>query len=126
MVLIDTSVLFAIVSDSDSQHKKSLEALNYYTWDEIEIFDHIYAETLNVLRRKVTDQDCRQFLDLIVNKKIIITPASNKAISFATSIFFEHKKLSFTDALLIATAYLSRQQILTFDENLLRVWRSIS
>lgn len=126
MVLIDSSVWVAIMNEEDSQHLKAGDLMQQFFWDQVEVLDHMYAETLNVLRRKSSVDHCRKFVNFLRKRNIPFLLCNNNSLDFANQIFFAHPKLSFTDALLIATAKLYGHEILTFDENLLRVWRSLS
>lgn len=126
MVLIDASVWVALMNRNDSQHQKAFSLSLEIFWNELEILDHAYAETLNVLRRKATNKECRIFTEFLEQNFIAMTTVQLPALDLANKIFFAHPKLSFTDALLIATAKLYGHEILSFDENLLRVWQRLN
>lgn len=125
MVLIDASVWVAIMNGEDSQHLKAADLIEQFFWDEVEVLDHMYAETLNVLRRKSSVDHCRKFVSFLRKRKIPFLLCESNSLDLANQIFFSHPKLSFTDALIIATAKLYGHEIISFDENLLRVWRSV-
>lgn len=122
MIMIDTSVWVALLDKGDSLHKKAKDAVRNVQPNQLKIFDHIYIETLTVIRNKVSDFYCEQFIKFLKNCNLEINLTSRKILTLATFLFFQFKKLSFPDCLIMASAKINKAELITFDKALKKAW----
>lgn len=117
-IIIDSSVWIALISKEDSCHETAIKAITKLHNTQIVIFDHVYAETLTVLRNKLSEKHCDKFIKLLrmLQRKVTIT--TQESMTLANSFFFRFKKLSFIDSILLSSSSLRKTRILTFDKNL--------
>jgi len=122
-IIIDTSFLVALLNANDNLHSKAKEAFFERKISKIQLYDYIYSETLTVLRYKAPEHQCESFLRFIAGFQMEIYLSNQKKYSLATQYFHKHKKLSFVDCLIIATAKLENATILTFDKQLQKAFK---
>ena len=121
MRLLDTSVIVAYLNEDDELHYKTKEVdLNMTAFNEL-----VLAEVANVLQKRVGEKaKVRQFLNTIIETTPMVLNTAGE-LQEAIKIFFEHyPKVSFTDAALSAQAKALNVEVLTFDENLIRILKS--
>lgn len=118
MIIIDTSVWVSLFVLSDSNHDKAKNLFLSIRHNEVLVFDYIYAESLNVLRSKFNEDNCNIFINFINELEDSIRFSDPAITRLATEYFFEFKKLSFTDCLILASAKLNDYEIATFDTDL--------
>jgi len=126
MILFDSSIWVALANENDPQHEKSIGLLDILEQNQISIPDFIFTETLTVLKIKSSLETCSKYLKIlkVLNIDIILTETNQYELAY--KIFFnEEKKLSFTDCLLMATAYLENGNLITFDKSLEKAWNLI-
>lgn len=115
MIIIDSSVWISFFNPSDSNYdraKKIFEGLNS---EHIVIFDYIYTESMTVFRNKVSDEVCIKFEQLLHCWDISVFFTDHVLVHLATEYFFQFKKLSFTDCLILASSKVNDYEIATFD-----------
>lgn len=125
MILIDTSVWISFLDKSDINHSKAQKIFTEYHQNEIGIFDHIYTEVLTVLRIKVSEKSCHKFADFVSKLETQLVISDREIFTLAKFLFFNFKKLSFTDSLLLASARITKSNLSTFDKNLQKAWTKI-
>ncbi|MFH1218220.1 MAG: PIN domain-containing protein [Candidatus Peregrinibacteria bacterium] len=125
MTILDTSIWVALINKSDTCYEKAKKIAKETNLEELEIFDYTYIETLTVLRNKVSETACNNFLNFVKDYQKNITLSNEEIFSLANAFFFQDKTLSFTDCLLIATAKINSAKLLTFDKALEKAWNKV-
>lgn len=120
MILIDTSVWVSYLSPKDSNHDKAEQLFLKIKAEDIIVFDYIYTEGLTVFRNKVADTYCTYFTQFLLDWDIPLSFTDHVLIRLATEYFFQFKKLSFTDCLILASAKVNDYEIATFDTELMK------
>ncbi|MEK7673096.1 MAG: PIN domain-containing protein [Patescibacteria group bacterium] len=126
MILLDTSVWIAFLDRDDSCHQQALEILVNLNYKDVEVIDHLYAETLTVFRNKGSDQYSINFMAFLTDEEIKVINTSNNAFGLAQELFFSFRKLSFNDSLLMAVAKELNAQLVTFDKELSKAWVEVN
>lgn len=125
MIMIDTSVWVALLYDQDTCHEKAKKIVEKICYKDLQVFDHIYTETLTVLRNKVSDLAGKKFFRFFHDVKLNIFISTEEIFNLANNIFFNNDKLSFTDALIIAAAKSKNAKLITFDKTLNKAWEEL-
>lgn len=125
MIMLDTSIWVALLDQDDPCHEKAKNIAGETDTNKLKIYDHIYIETLTVLRNKISESACYRFMYFFkdINQGILLS--DNENFSLANIYFFQFSKLSFTDCLLIASAKLNKTEIKTFDKELIQAWEKV-
>ncbi|MCX6734669.1 MAG: type II toxin-antitoxin system VapC family toxin [Candidatus Peregrinibacteria bacterium] len=118
MIIVDTSVWVSLLVEEDSNHRKANDTFLSLKYDDVILTEYIYTESLNVLRAKFSQENCNSFIQLINTTQLSISFADHVITRLATEYFFQFKKLSFTDCLILASAKINDYEIATFDEDL--------
>ena len=118
MKILDSCIWVALMNKKDSCHERAISLVENLASKDIRLYDHIYAEVLNVLRNKYSDALCLRFIYFLEEIGINTNMITEKAFIEANQIFFKYKHLSFTDALLLATAKHDKAELVTFDKRL--------
>lgn len=120
LIILDASVVIALLDPNDALHAASIRALEEIAGQELAIPASALAETLVMPARAGRLGEARsriQELDLRV------APADESVAVEAARLRGEHRDLRLPDALVIATGeVLSADSVLTGDRN----WRTIS
>lgn len=123
MIILDSSIWVAFFSQKDSQRQKAKEFFPGLKTQEIILLDHIYAEIMNVLRIRAGDEECIKFKRFLNIFRIRISLTALDVINMANIYFFQFKKLSFTDCIILASSKISNYEIATFDNSLQKASR---
>ncbi len=118
--LVDTSVLVAAFSNSDSLHEQGVKALTDCRQPLI-IHEYVLLESATVLMSRVSKQVSDTFLTSIITSASVQILYSSPTHFFGTLHSFlgsKTKQLSFVDAALLSLA--DQYQVLTFDDALQR------
>lgn len=118
MIIIDTSIWISFFNPLDSNHDKAKNVFSGVKTEDVIVFDYIYTESMTVFRNKVSDACCRYFTQFLLDWDIPISFTDHVMIRLATKYFFQLKKLSFTDCLILASAKMNNYEIATFDTDL--------
>lgn len=118
MIILDTSVWVSYLSPTDSNHDRAEQLFLVTKAEDIVVFDYVYIESMTVFRNKVADEYCKYFTQFLLDWEISISFTDHVLIRLATSYFFQFKKLSFTDCLILASAKVNDYEIATFDTDL--------
>ncbi len=114
MMVIDSSVWVALYNESDSQHKKAIEA--GHSFSQVVLTEYIILETSTLLLKKVGEAASEKFLEFALdNSEVTVLCSSVDFFHDVIRLFrkLKNKKLSFVDVSLL---YLSRtHEIVTFD-----------
>lgn len=118
MVVLDTNVWYAHLSEEDYRHAKA-EKIFETLDDDILIPEYILSELCTLLTRKKRKDVANQFIEISENNEHIeLLPSSSQFFSEVRTLFqgIESSRLSFVDAALIV---LSRSfHVYTFDATL--------
>ncbi len=118
MKIVDTSVWVSFFNPEDSNNNKARNIFLATKAEDIIVFDYIYTESMNVLRAKFTDDYCINFSGFLNYLGIPVSLGAPIVIRLANIYFFQFKKLSFTDCLILASAKINNYEIATFDDAL--------
>ena len=116
--IIDSSYLFSLAVEVDSNHKKAREIFESFEGQAI-IPCEVFSETINVLWKKVNKvQAVQTAKDIIKSKAISFGETTIEVRQIALEKFEKQKKgVSFTDCLVMAFAdSFKTKKILGFDE----------
>ncbi len=133
-LLIDSSVLIALFYPEDSQHKKAeaiyhklLKYKRYFTLHPL-----VFLETLTVLKKRVDRTSLLLSEKILCNSEIFIHVEDNLnsyqlivAKSVTIEIFNNQNDLSFIDSRLIEYCLKNELDLLTFDKNLEKIYKSL-
>lgn len=125
MITIDSSIWVALFDENDSCHEEAIKIIENLNSASINLIEHIYAEVLTVLRNKKLTNECQKFIDFLKAVKIKIKFLNKNSFTLANFLFFQFKKLSFTDCFLMSTAVLEKAQLMTFDKAIKKAWKSM-
>lgn len=126
MIMLDSSIWIAYMNKKDSCHDKAFKILAGLNSEELEIYEHTYEETLNVLRNKTSSEQCQNFIRFLKDYNLEITIGDEHVLSIANTFFFEFSKLSFSDCLLMSASLLNNSQLISFDKEMLKAWSKVS
>lgn len=118
MIIIDTSIWISFFNPLDSNHDKAEQLFLKIKDEDIIVFDYIYIESMTVFRNKVSDAYCTYFTQFLSDWDIPLSFTDHVQTRLATEYFFQFKKLSFTDCLILASAKVNDYEIATFDIDL--------
>ena len=123
MIILDTSFWIALIKQDDKNNQSARSIAKTIPYEDLIILDHVYSETMTVLRNKASEQDCKNFMNFIKDTKIKIILSDEEFFAAATAIFFLNKKLSFTDCLILVSANGMGSELITFDKELEKAWQ---
>lgn len=126
MIILDTAIWIALLKSDDSCHELAKNLVKNISPEGIWLFDHVYIESMTVLRNKSAESKCWNLRKFFEDSKIQIILTNEAIFSLANSYFFLYTKLSFVDALILASAKLNHLQLITFDKELQKAWANIS
>lgn len=118
MIIIDTSLWVSFLNPADSNHDRAKQIFLSIKAKEIIVFDYIYTESMTVFRSKVADEYCIRFTQFLRDWQISIFFIDQIIVRLANIYFFQFKKLSFTDCLILASAKINNYELSTFDNAL--------
>ena len=121
MILLDTSVIFALLEPADSQHEKAKNIFDSFDWRKATLLEPVYWEILTVLKLKSANPirqlaTLKQFFDLVD-----ITPEAPSQRATSETIkemMSTAQKFSFVDQLLAYYALYEGAEVITFDRSL--------
>lgn len=125
MNVIDSSVFVGLINSDDAHHQKAIDLLKDADVKEILLFDYIYIEVMNVLKRKTTLELCEKFTEFLKYWNIEVAMKEFEEIKIANLVFNQKNNLSFEDCLLIAGANRRNADIITFDKELEKAWNKV-
>jgi len=113
---IDASVLVAAFVVDDGLHERALKELALVPRPFL-IHEYVALETATVLGMRYGKDIADTFMEAVLhNADFELVPSSVAFFRETAGVFIENKKLSFTDAALLALS--SEYQVVTFDEAL--------
>lgn len=120
-IIADSSGLVSLVSSTDKNHQAALQYSKKLsrTFGSMIIPTEIFAETLNVLGKKISHQTAVTIgLELIASKTFVIADSSSQLRSSALNKFSNQKEsVSFTDCIVMAFAdQLDTKEVFGFDK----------
>lgn len=124
IALVDSSIWVALFSIEDNCHKRAVELFLELNGAPV-LSEHAYEEVLNVLRNKTSEKECESFIKFLDNYQIQILMSDEHIFSVANSFFVQHKKVSFSDCLILATGVINDLRLVTFDKELEKAYLSL-
>ncbi len=125
MMMIDSSIWVALFDKNDSCHAEAVKLMENLNSKFIKLINHVYAEVLTVLKNKKLNNECQKFINFLSITKIKINFSNENSFTLANFLFFQFKKLSFADCLLISMSNLNNTELMTFDKALKKAWKSM-
>lgn len=122
--VIDSSILLALRRSHDSQHEKAKMLIK--SIDQCILLDIVVNETLTVLKQKESLEVSQQCYNLMTGSiffqwEYVSRQLSQQSINYMMTTA---NKLSFVDSALLIYARQNNIQLLTFDQELIRVYQS--
>ena len=121
MDVFDSSVWVALFMDSDVHHAEALAALAEQQ-GSIYVPYIAMQETATVLTYKCSKQQADRFINFLLNDPRIII-SHNDGRQDAETFLRHHQKMSFADISITAFAQRMGLRLVTFDKQMLRVFR---
>lgn len=118
MKIIDTSIWVSFFNPADSNNSIAHNIFLTSETGDIVVFDYIYTESMNVFRAKFSDNYCTNFSRFLTDLEIPVRLVEPGTVKLANIYFFQFKKLSFTDCLMLASAKINNYELSTFDDAL--------
>jgi predicted nucleic acid-binding protein len=121
--VIDSNVFVAAYYQGDSSHTEAIKILSGLNNKILIVHPFVLQETATVLADKLGKQAAVNFLTDIENAANVVIPAVDikEEIKYFISV---KKKISFTDASLIALAKQMKAHLVTFDRQMLSSFKS--
>ena len=116
--VIDSNIFVAFYSEGDSSHKDALDILRELDQKTLVVHPYVIQEVSTVLAYKLGQYAAVQFLkDLEKSANTVIPVVDIRAD--IKNFSAEKKKISFTDAVLVALAKSMNAGLVTFDRQML-------
>lgn len=122
ITLLDSCVWIGLLNKEDSTHERAIKIVTEMKEQDLEVLDHIYGETLTVLRNRISEELCNQFMKFLKVFDIKIDMIDENIFMLADNLFLKFQKLSFTDCILLAAAKTYNANLVTFDKDLENTW----
>ena len=120
MYLLDSSVWIALFRIDDSHHARALEVMVRVGETPIRLPYGVILETLTNLTYKSSKEHANRFVEFVRGNPQIIHDAPSATHDMAV-FFAESTRISFVDALLKDVALRENVELVTFDEELLKL-----
>jgi predicted nucleic acid-binding protein len=126
IIIVDSSFFVALYLTNDSQHPVARNAVRQFAGMEKTLVLHPYViqEVVTILTYRVGVSLATRFLDDIRASESVLIPA----VTIGEEIeFFKQvgRKMSFADVALVRLAQQMRAPVLTFDRQILSLWRDM-
>ncbi|MGU3409325.1 type II toxin-antitoxin system VapC family toxin [Microbacterium sp. M1A1_1b] len=121
MILLDANVLIARCNPTDSSHHRAVEVLDHHDWDEFLTTAVTLAE---VLVRPVRDSWLDECLIQVESLGLLVVPVEDDDVVGIAELTAVHR-LSAPDAVVLHTAIMTSDALVTFDAKLARVAQAI-
>jgi predicted nucleic acid-binding protein len=121
-LILDASVLIALLDTADAHHERSIEHVEAADRDGRRLLlpASAYSETLVAFARAGRIDDARQ---AIASMGIAVTPLSETIAERAAELRAQHSRLRLPDAIVLATAQERRGELLSYDRRLTQLAR---
>lgn len=120
--IIDASVFVALYRDIDAQHSEAFRTMNELLERTLVVHPYIIQETATVLTYKCGVAVANRFLADIAVATNVIIPAVDVRRDMQTFVSIG-SRISFADAALIALAKQTGGKIVTFDKQILSIFK---
>ncbi len=121
-IIFDSCVFIALYNKNDDFHMEALNIFEYYKDSIILISSYVVQEVCTVLTYKFWKEKANIFIEDITNANNVLLLQSDtmEEMKFFRSI---NKKISFTDLSLLYLASKQDCLLITFDEQLLKLYK---
>jgi predicted nucleic acid-binding protein len=123
--VIDSNIFVAFYYDGDVDHKRALQILRELNSQLLVVHPYVIQETATVLAYKLGQLAAVNFLNDLENSVNVSIPPVDVKIDIKNFISLQ-KKISFTDSSLIALAKQLNAQMVTFDRQMLSIFKKRS
>lgn len=121
MILVDTSVLFASISENDMLHKEALEVLTGHEGEQLYVNQHVITELASVIYKKKSREEAIRIVTAIP-QSFEIKDTPEKEFLEAVSLWNATPGISLVDATLL-TASKHGWIVCTFDKQVAKLAR---
>lgn len=121
MILLDANVLIARCNQTDASHERAVEVLDHHEWDEFLTTAVTLAE---VLVRPVRDSWVDECMIHVETMGVLVVPVEDDDAEGIAGLTAHHR-LSAPDAVVLHTAIMTNDALVTFDAKLARVARAV-
>ena len=120
MEIADTSFLYALLSKSDTFHRRALAAARFV--NRILVPNEIFAETVSLIRFRIGFSGAQAAGNWLRSQEgMLVRPTTPPVSDHAWTVFQEGRgRLSYPDAVVVAWCQARRAKPLTFDRAILR------
>ncbi|OGZ02394.1 MAG: hypothetical protein A2946_00390 [Candidatus Liptonbacteria bacterium RIFCSPLOWO2_01_FULL_53_13] len=123
LFVVDSNVFVAFYYEGDAHHRDAVEIIKEIDRKTIVLHPYAIQETATVLAYKFGMAAARKFLSDVTNSPNVLIPSvdiSNDIVAFIGV----RKKVSFADAALVALAKQINADLVTFDRQMLALFKS--
>jgi len=120
--VIDSNVFVALYSKADSHHKEAYKVFRELESKALIVHPYVIQETATVLAYKLGQKAAVKFLNDIEDAANIVVPLIDIRKEMASFISIK-KKISFTDAVLVGLAKTMSAKLITFDSQMLALFK---
>ncbi len=123
-IILDSCVFIALYNESDEFHNEAISIFEFYKDNIILISNYVIQEVATVLAYKFWKQKADLFIDDIMNSNNILILQSD---TFEEMKFFKsiNSKISFTDLSLLYLSIKQDSLLITFDKQLLNLYKKL-
>jgi len=121
--VIDSNIFVSAYYEGDNNHRKALDILSELNNKTLIVHPYVIQETATVLAYKLGQYVAVQFLKDLEKAANVVAPAVDINSDIKTFIAVR-KKVSFTDAVLVALAKNMNAGLVTFDRQMLSIFKS--
>ena len=124
LIVLDASVLIALLDPADAHHGAAAAALTQHAHDDLKVPASAYSESLVVPARRGQMRTAKRAIAALL---LDIVPITDRIAEEAAELRARHPKLRLPDALVVATgSALGAHLVLTGDAGWRRLGRTIS
>jgi len=121
--VIDSNIFVSVYYEGDSNHRKALDILSELNHKTLIVHPYVIQETATVLAYKLGQYAAVQFLKDLEKAANVVAPAVDINSDIKTFMAVR-KKVSFTDAVLVALAKNMNAGLVTFDKQMLSIFKN--
>ena len=123
-VVLDSSVILAFYNEIDRFHIEALQIADRLEHTTSIIHPYVIQEVATLLTYRLGIETARQFLEDISGSENVLVPTvdAEKDMAYFLRV---NQKISFTDTALIRLAHEMDASLITFDRQMLSLWRKM-
>ena len=122
-VVVDSSFFLALYNIDDSQHVDAVHAAEELTHHTLVVHPYVVQEVSTVLSYRFGTEVAKKFLSDVKNANNVLIPFVDVRRDIDYFVTNAGKKMSFTDLILVALAENMNASLLTFDRQMLALFK---